>query len=76
MKRKEIEIGKVYVAKVSGRLCPVKILSLSQYDSRHWIAMNLKTKKQIFIKSAQRLRGEVEPVFRNGIRLWRAVKKG
>lgn len=72
MLKKEIEIGKVYVAKISGRLSPVRILSISRYNSCHWIAKNLRTKRQVVIRSAQKLRGELEPVFVKGIRQWRA----
>lgn len=74
MLKKEIEIGKVYLAKISGRLSPVRILSFSPYNSCHWIAENIRTKRQVVIRSAQKLRVELEPVFREGHRYWRQKK--
>jgi len=76
MKKKEIEIGKVYLAKISNRLSPVRILSISRYNSNHWVAENVRTKRQITIRSAQKLRGELHPIFVNGFRKWQMVKKG
>lgn len=71
MLKKEIEIGKVYTAKISGKISPVRILSISQYNPRHWVAENIRTKRQIIIRSAQKLRAELEPIFVNGIRRWK-----
>jgi len=71
MTKKEIEIGKVYLAKISGRLSPVRILSFSQYNSRHWVAENVRTKRKIIIRSAAKLRAELEPVFIKGVRKWK-----
>lgn len=76
MLKKEIEIGKVYLAKISGRLSPVRILSFSHYNSRHWITENIRTKRQVVIRSAAKLRAELEPVFVNNVRKWRMLKKG
>jgi len=57
MKKNEVKIGGVYVAKVSDRLVSVRI------DSTHskggWNATNTATGRRIRIKSAQRLRGAV-----------------
>ncbi len=55
MKKSEVKVGGMYVAKVSDRLVTVRI------DSTHskggWNATNTTTGKRIRIKSAQRLRG-------------------
>ena len=55
MKKNEVKIGHLYVAKVSDKLVTVRI------DSTHsgggWNATNTATGKRIRIKSAQRLRG-------------------
>ena len=58
MKKNEVKVGGMYVAKVSDRLVTVRI------DSTHskggWNATNTATGKRIHIKSAQRLRGEAK----------------
>ena len=58
MKKNEVKIGGMYVAKVSDRIVTVRI------DSTHskggWNATNTRTGKRIRIKSAQRLRGEAK----------------
>ena len=72
MKRSEVEVGKVYTAKISGKLVPVLIerdrgtrrswLNTSRAE-RHdgWDAENVKTGRQIIIATAARLRGEYKP---------------
>jgi hypothetical protein len=57
MKKNEITIGGTYLAKVSDKVVPVRI----DAESRHggWEATNMSTNKKVRIKSAQRLRGEV-----------------
>ena len=58
MKKNEVKVGGMYVAKVSDRIVTVRI------DSTHskggWNATNTRTGKRIRIKSAQRLRGEAK----------------
>ncbi len=54
MKKHEIEIGREYVAKVSGKLAVVKILRESPYGG--WEAVNRDTGRDVRIKSAARLR--------------------
>jgi len=54
MKKNEIEVGGHYVAKVSDRLTTVRIDAANPRGG--WDATNLRTKKQVRIKSAQRLR--------------------
>jgi len=58
MKRAEVQIGKVYIAKVSNRLVQVRIDGENRYGG--WDAMNLATGKRVRIKSAQRLRCEAD----------------
>jgi len=54
MKKKDIEIGGKYIAKVSGKLAVVRIDSESVHGG--WNATNVKTKRAVRIRSAQRLR--------------------
>jgi len=54
MRKNEVKIGEVYTAKVSGRLVPVRINAVK---TKGWSATNLATRRTIYIKSAQRLRG-------------------
>ena len=55
MKKNEITLGGTYLAKVSDKVVPVR---LDRENPRGgWDATNLTTKKQVRIKSAQRLRG-------------------
>jgi len=58
MKKDEVQVGKVYTAKVTDKLVPVRI----DAESRHggWEATNMATGKKVRIKSPQRLRGEVK----------------
>jgi hypothetical protein len=55
MKKAEVEIRGVYVAKVSGQLVTVRIEHESPYGG--WDATNLATGRAIRIRSAARLRG-------------------
>lgn len=59
MKKAEIEIGGVYVAKVSERLTKVRINSVSAFGG--WNATNLKTGRAVRIRSAARLRAKAAP---------------
>ena len=54
MKKSEVHIGKVYTARVTDRLVPVRI----DGENRHggWDGTNLATNKRVRINSAQRLR--------------------
>lgn len=54
MKKCEIEIGGVYVAKVSGNLVRVRIDGVSQYGG--WDGTNMATQRAVRIRSAMRLR--------------------
>ncbi|MCA9557184.1 MAG: hypothetical protein KC583_01360 [Myxococcales bacterium] len=55
MKKNEIEIRGVYVAKVSGQLVAVRIDRESPYGG--WDATNLATGRSVRIRTAARLRG-------------------
>lgn len=54
MKKHEVEIGGVYVAKVSLQLVFVRIDSASPHGG--WLATNLATGRTVRIRSAARLR--------------------
>lgn len=54
MKRSEVKIGSLYVAKVSSKLTTVRIAAESPYGG--WDARNERTGCKIRVKSAQRLR--------------------
>ena len=58
MKKVEIEIRKTYLAKVSGKLVPVRILMESPAGG--WFAVNEITNREVRIKSAQRLRRRLD----------------
>ena len=60
MKKKDVEIGERYVAKVSGNEVPIQILRESRYGG--WDAKNLKTGRMIRVKTAARLRRRYRPV--------------
>jgi len=57
MKKHEVKVGGVYLAKVSDKVVQVRIDGESRFGG--WDATNLATKKKVRIKSAQRLRGVV-----------------
>lgn len=58
MKKDDVQIGKVYLARVTNKLVSVRI----DRENRHggWDATNLTTNKKVRIKSAQRLRGAAD----------------
>jgi hypothetical protein len=58
MRKSEVQIGGVYAAKVSGEIVRVRIDRASPYGG--WDATNLRTRRRIRIKSAQRLRRQVQ----------------
>ena len=67
MKAKDIKIGERYQAKVSGKLTTVRIVAEKESGgnamwggvrsriSKYWIAVNEATKREVHIRSAQRL---------------------
>lgn len=54
MKKKDIQIGRSYVAKISGELTVVRLLDESPYGG--WDAKNVRTGRAVRIKSAAKLR--------------------
>ena len=54
MKKHEVEIGGVYIARVSGKLARVKIERESRYGG--WMGRNLETNRPVRIQRATRLR--------------------
>ena len=57
MTKKEVKIGECYLAKVSNKLVPVKILEILDVNRfGGWTALNVRTNRKIRIKSAQKLR--------------------
>ena len=63
MKKEQVQVGKVYAAKVSGSVVPVRIKEEKWAGDKHvgWVGVNVRTNKTVRIKSAQRLRNEVGP---------------
>lgn len=59
MKKAEVEIGAVYIAKVSGKLARVQIIGITAYGG--WYGLNLDTGRDVLIRGAQRLRRLVNP---------------
>ena len=54
MKKKDVSIGRTYVAKVSGGLTTVRLTGESPYGG--WDAVNTKTGRAVRIRTAARLR--------------------
>jgi hypothetical protein len=54
MKKNEVVVGGSYLAKVSGKVVPVRITGESKFGG--WDAVNTDTNRPVRIKSAQRLR--------------------
>jgi len=56
MKQAEVAVGRMYLAKVTDRVVPVRIDA--EHPRQGWLGTNQVTGKRVHIKSAQRLRGE------------------
>ena len=54
MKKKDVEIGRIYLAKVSGDLVGVRIVDECAYGG--WNAVNVRTDRRVRIKTAVRLK--------------------
>lgn len=65
MKKAEVELRGVYVAKVSGRLVMVRVDRESPYGG--WDATNLATGRAVRIRSAARLRGRATTLSSNDV---------
>ena len=59
MKENEVKIGSVYAMKVGKNTIGLRIMKQNQEG--HWIGINVKTNKEVIIKSADRLRGLYNP---------------
>jgi len=64
MRKSEVRVGHTYLAKVSGRAVPVRIIEKIQRRTptgyrTGWLGVSLATGREIRIRSAQRLRQEV-----------------
>ena len=59
MRKTEVTIGGVYIAKVSGRLTQIRLLSESRFGG--WDAVSLTSLRAIRIRTAARLRRPVYP---------------
>jgi hypothetical protein len=63
MKKANVQVGGIYAARVSGKICRVRINSpayITKSTWRSWHATNLDTGRRVFIHSAARLRRRVE----------------
>ena len=59
MKKKDVVIGGCYMAKVSGKIVPVKLLEECQWGG--WVGKNMITKREVRIKTAAKLRYPYSP---------------
>ena len=66
MLKKDVVIGAVYIAKISGKFTEVKILEAfdthafgGRSERTRWTAKNLSTGREVTIKSAAKLRRKV-----------------
>jgi hypothetical protein len=59
MKKSEIKVNGLYLAKVTNRTVAVKIIS--KHDTGGWEALNTATGKKVHIKTPERLLGSAEP---------------
>jgi hypothetical protein len=60
MKKNEVKIGETYLAKVTGKVVPVRIFRENPRGG--WDAINTKTRRTVRVKSAQRLRKRLDDV--------------
>lgn len=60
MLKRDVVIGKTYAAKVSGAIVPVRLVAISRYGG--WDAVNEKTGRSVRIKSAAKLRCELQRI--------------
>ena len=65
MKKNQVVIGGHYLAKVSGRVVPVRITGESRYGG--WDAVSVETHRPVRIKSPQRLRRPADATTREAI---------
>ena len=58
MLKKEVKIGTIYFVRLHGVFTNIEILR--EYPYGGWVAKNLKTGREVRIKSAGKLRSEVK----------------
>jgi len=58
MKKDEVQIGATYQVRVTGKLAPVRIVC--EHPHHGWNGVNVDTKREVRIKSAQRLRKRLD----------------
>jgi hypothetical protein len=61
MRKADVSLGHIYIAKVSGKLTRVRLDRESPFGNG-WIATNLVTNREVRVRSAARLRKEVTDV--------------
>jgi hypothetical protein len=69
VRKNQVKIGETYAAKVSERIVPVTLVAENRFGG--WIGRNEKTKRDVRIKSAARLRFRVAQDNVTGV--WRKV---
>ncbi len=59
MKKNDVRLGTTYIVKVSSTMARVQLTR--EHDRGGWLGTNLATGREIRIRTAARLRGEVTP---------------
>lgn len=64
IRKKDVEVGAIYVMKVSGALTHVRIDEVYvargyKQDRTHWRGTNLRTGREVMVRSAAKLRSKV-----------------
>ena len=75
MKRCDVRVGGIYIAKISGRLCRVRLDDENEHtawgngrQTTYWLATNLETGRSVKIHSAAKLRREIHACKTCGIK--------
>jgi hypothetical protein len=68
MRAKDVQVGAVYTAKVSGVLTTVRIKN-ERYGGSGWVGVNEKTGREVRIRTAARLRSLVLSAKHSGFRM-------
>ena len=58
MRRAEVEVGGLYLVKVSGSLVPVRLTGESPYGG--WVGVNTHTNREVRVRTAARLRTRLD----------------
>ena len=59
MQKQNVHLGTTYIVKVSGTLAKVRITR--EHDCGGWYGINLATGREVRIRTAARLRSELQP---------------